>query len=104
MKPNPDFVSQVKGLFKPDDTLLVICRSGGRSAKAVDLLAQAGFKQAWNIVEGVEGDLVEDPASPSFGKRTKNGWKNAGLPWNYDLDPAKMRLPAVQEPTVAAKP
>jgi rhodanese-related sulfurtransferase len=104
MKPNPEFVAQVKELFKPSDTLLVICRSGGRSAKAVDLLAKAGFTQSWSVVDGVEGDLVEDPASPSFGKRTKNGWKNAGLPWNYDLDPAKMRLPAPPEPVAPTKP
>ena len=101
MKPNPDFVAQAKELFTPADTLLVICRSGGRSAKAVDALAAAGFKQVYNIVDGVEGDLVEDPASPDHGKRTKNGWKISGLPWTYDLDPAKMRLPAQPVP---AKP
>jgi len=104
MRPNPDFVAQVTELFKASDTLIVICRSGTRSARAVDLLAAAGYKQAWSVIDGVEGDMVEDRASPSFGKRTKNGWKNAGLPWNYELDPAKMRLPAAQQPTVAAKP
>ncbi|MFA6958929.1 MAG: rhodanese-like domain-containing protein [Thermoanaerobaculia bacterium] len=104
MKPNPDFVAQVKELFKPSDTLLVICRSGTRSAKAVDLLGAAGFKQAWSVIDGVEGDMVEDRASPSFGKRTKNGWKNGGLPWNYEIDPMKMRLPAVQQPAAVTKP
>ncbi|MBI2212586.1 MAG: sulfurtransferase [Acidobacteria bacterium] len=98
MKPNPEFLKQATATFKPSDTLLVICRSGGRSAKAVDALAAAGYKQVYNIVEGVEGDLVDDPASPNHGKRLKNGWKNAGLPWTYDLDPAKMRLP-IAEPT-----
>lgn len=29
MKPNPDFVSQVKTVIKPTDILLVMCRSGG---------------------------------------------------------------------------
>jgi rhodanese-related sulfurtransferase len=103
MKPNPEFVAQAKALFEPSDTLLVICRSGTRSAKAVDALAKEGFKQAWNIVDGVEGDLVNDPQSPQHGKRMKNGWKNAGLPWTYELDPAKMRLPAAEQ-VAAPKP
>jgi len=99
MKSNPDFVTEVKRLFKPSDTLLVICRSGGRSAQAVDLLAEAGFKQVYNITEGVEGDAVDDPESVFHGKRMKNGWKNSGLPWTYDLDPDKMRLPATPKET-----
>ena len=35
----------------------------------------------------MEGDTVNDPESAYHGKRMKNGWKNAGLPWTYDLDP-----------------
>jgi rhodanese-related sulfurtransferase len=96
MTPNPDFLDRVKALFKPSDTLLVICRSGGRSARAVDVLAGAGFKQVYSIVDGMEGDPVEDPANPQAGKRVKNGWKNSDLPWTYDLDPAKMSLPAAR--------
>lgn len=94
MKPNPEFLTHAKAVFAPTDTLLVTCRSGGRSAKAVDMLAGAGFKQVYNIVDGVEGDLVLDPKNPDHGKRKKNGWINSGLPWTYELDPAKMRLPA----------
>jgi rhodanese-related sulfurtransferase len=40
---------------KPDDMLLVICRSGGRSAMAINALAKAGFKNVYNIIEGMEG-------------------------------------------------
>ena len=93
MKPNPNFVARAKERFKPSDTLLVVCRSGGRSAKAVDLLAEAGFKQVYNIIDGMEGDVIDDPESVFHGKRMKNGWKNSGLPWTYDLDPEKMMLP-----------
>jgi rhodanese-related sulfurtransferase len=96
MAPNPEFLDRVKTLFKPSDTLLVMCRSGGRSARAVDLLASAGFRQVYSIVDGMEGDPLDDPSSPQAGKRVKNGWKNAGLPWTYDLDPGKMSLPAVK--------
>jgi rhodanese-related sulfurtransferase len=92
-KPNPNFLAQVKELFKPSDTLLVMCRSGGRSAVAVNLLTEAGFKKVYNIIDGMEGDLVDDPDNVHHGKRLKNGWKNSVLPWSYDLDPKKMRLP-----------
>ena len=60
---------------------------------AVNLLAEAGFKNAYNIIDGMEGDLVEDPDSMFVGKRMKNGWKNAGVPWTYDVDPDLVRLP-----------
>jgi rhodanese-related sulfurtransferase len=92
MKPNPDFLALVKEWARPSETILVMCRSGGRSAMAVNALAQAGYKHVYNIIDGMEGDRVKDADSPDFGKRTKSGWKNAGLPWTYDLDPAKMRL------------
>jgi rhodanese-related sulfurtransferase len=95
MKPNPDFVAQVKAVAAPEDTLLIICRSGGRSAKAVNLLAEAGFKNAYTVTDGMEGDVVDDPASVFHGKRMKNGWKNAGLSWTFDQEPERMRLPAV---------
>ncbi len=93
MKPNPDFLSQVKELAKPTDILLVMCRSGGRSAQAVNQLAEAGYPTVYNIIDGMEGDVVDDPGSVFQGQRMKNGWKNSGLPWTYDLDPARMQLP-----------
>jgi len=97
MKPNPDFLSQVKEIAGPADTILVLCRSGGRSAMAANQLAEAGFRNVYNIVEGMEGDLVDDPGSVFQGQRMKNGWKNSGLPWTYDPDPERMRLPGDPE-------
>ncbi len=41
----------------------------------------------------MEGSRVEDPESVFNGTRMKNGWKASGLPWTYDLDPARMALP-----------
>jgi rhodanese-related sulfurtransferase len=93
MTPNPDFVAKVKELAKPDDVLLVMCRSGGRSAQAVNRLAEAGFRNVYNIVDGMEGDVVEDPESVFQGQRMMNGWKNSGLPWTYELAPDRMKLP-----------
>jgi rhodanese-related sulfurtransferase len=84
MEPNADFVEMVedrlgsKGLGK-NDRVILICRSGERSAQAANALAQEGFRNVWTVVEGFEGDL--DPQ----GHRNLNGWKNDGLPWSYDL-------------------
>lgn len=86
---NKAFVAQVKEIAQPADILLVTCRSGGRGAMAVNQLAAAGFKNAYNIVDGIEGDTVDDPESVFHGKRMKNGWKNSA-PWVYDVDPEKI--------------
>ena len=44
LKPLPDFVARVQKVAKPDDTLMVMCRSGGRGAMAVNLLAKLGSR------------------------------------------------------------
>ena len=93
MKPNPEFVSQVMTIAGPDDTVLVMCRSGGRSAAAVNLLAKAGYKHVYNVTDGMEGDEVADSGSAFLGKRMRNGWKNSGLPWTYEVMPERMLLP-----------
>jgi rhodanese-related sulfurtransferase len=93
MQPLPDFVSRVQKVAKPDDTLLVMCRSGGRSALAVNALGRAGFKNVYNITDGMEGDAVKDPDSVFRGQRLVNGWKNSGLPWTYHVAPERMLLP-----------
>ena len=73
---------------------MVMCRSGGRSAMAVNLLAKAGFTNVYNIIDGMEGDAVEDPDSVFVGQRLVNGWKNAGCPWTYELTGDRLLLPA----------
>ena len=88
MQVNEHFLEQVKARFKPQDTLLVMCRSGQRAAAAVNQLAEAGFKQVYNIVDGFEGELDKDQQSPNLGKRTVDGWRNSKAPWTYELDPA----------------
>jgi rhodanese-related sulfurtransferase len=96
LEPNPDFISEVKRLFAPNDTLLVMCRSGDRSARAVDALAKAGFVNVYNIIDGMEGDKVNDPVSVYDGKRMKNGWKNSGSPWTYEVNPELAGLSSVK--------
>jgi len=96
VEPNPDFIPRVKSLFTPTDTLLVMCRSGDRSAMAVNALAKAGFVNVYNIIDGMEGDKVDDPGSVYHGKRMRNGWKNCGAPWTYEVNPEQTCLPCVK--------
>jgi rhodanese-related sulfurtransferase len=86
----PDFVERVATVAGPEDTIFVMCRSGGRSAIAVNLLAQAGYRHVYNIVDGMEGDTVDDVSSVFHGQRVKNGWKNSGAPWTYKPSPERM--------------
>lgn len=77
MDHNANFVADVEaaGVSK-DQTLLLICRSGQRSASAATALTQAGFENCYNVAEGFEGD------KDASGHRGKvGGWKQAGLPW-----------------------
>ena len=89
---NANFAPEVKRLAEPTDTLLLMCRSGGRSAMAVNQLAEGGYKKLYNITDGMEGDKVEDPESVYAGKRMRNGWKNWGLPWTYGIDPERVLI------------
>lgn len=88
---NQNFLAAVKerleekGLTR-DDKVFLMCRSGGRSASAADLLSEAGFTNVFSVVDGYEGDKEKN------GKRILNGWKNSDLPWSYKLDKKKMYL------------
>jgi rhodanese-related sulfurtransferase len=93
MKPLPDFASRVSEVAKPGDTLMVMCRSGGRSAIAVNMLAKAGFKNVYNIIDGMEGDANADSDTVAKAQPLKEGWKNSGCPWTKKLTPERMMLP-----------
>ena len=97
VEPNPDFIAEAKRQFKSTDTILVMCRSGDRSAMAVNALAKAGFVKVYNIIDGMEGDVVDDPKNKHHGKRMKNGWKNCGAPWTYEVNPEQTCLPGVRK-------
>jgi len=100
LKPNNDFTTAIldqlkaKKLDKTADIIL-ICRSGSRSSKAANLLAQAGFKKVYTVIDGYEGDKAKK--GPNKGKRVVNGWKNSGLPWTYKLTKNKMYKVASQQ-------
>ncbi len=93
--PNPDFVDAISKKAQQKEVgkngkIFVMCRSGGRSAKAADALTKAGYTQVYSVIDGFEGDSVK--SGDQKGKRTINGWKNSNLPWSYNLEKSKMYL------------
>jgi len=88
MDANPDFMEQFASRF-PDKKapVIVMCRSGHRSGKAIKLLVQAGYTNLYQMWEGFEGLAVKDKDLPSFGTKIVDGWKNRGLPYTWDMDP-----------------
>ncbi|AOK32037.1 MULTISPECIES: rhodanese-like domain-containing protein [Burkholderia] len=74
---NPRFVRELEAKAGGKDTVvLLLCRSGNRSAQAAEAAAKAGFSQVFNVLEGFEGDL--DGAGH---RGAINGWRLHGLPW-----------------------
>ncbi len=75
MQPNPDFLAVMQAHFPPGAKLLIGCQMGGRSARAAQLLAGAGYEAAVNVDGGFGGR--RDPAT---GQVIAEGWAPAGLP------------------------
>ena len=60
--------------------VIVMCRSGSRSAGAVNAMVEAGIETPiYNMIDGFEGDKND------AGRREVNGWKQAGAEWTYDV-------------------
>lgn len=76
---NPRFVKELEAKVKKDQVVLFLCRSGKRSALAAEAAAKAGFANAFNVLEGFEGELNERQQRGESG-----GWRHAGLPWTQD--------------------
>lgn len=76
MKPNPDFVAQLKEKVPQDALVMFLCRSGGRSHDTAVAATEAGYAEAYNILEGFEGDR-----DGSGHRNTVGGWRARGLPW-----------------------
>ena len=76
-KQNSDFLRELKDQVKSADApVMFLCRSGGRSHNAAAAATQAGYTNAFNVLEGFEGDKDDQ------GRRnTVGGWRHAGLPW-----------------------
>ncbi len=81
---NTQFVPQVRQVMlgglschvKDCAPVVLICRSGKRSAEAGELLLQQGFEDVYNVDEGFEGELDDDHHRSTLG-----GWRFHNLPW-----------------------
>ncbi|MGO4330777.1 rhodanese-like domain-containing protein [Cupriavidus sp. 2TAF22] len=74
---NPRFVRELEAKTGKDAVVLLLCRSGNRSALAAEAATKAGLAQVYNVQEGFEGDLDEQQRRGGLG-----GWRFHGLPWS----------------------
>jgi rhodanese-related sulfurtransferase len=75
MSMNPDFDAQLLAGVPPGHKVLMLCRSGVRSVATAKRATELGL-QAYNILQGFEGDADEN------GQRNRRGgWRLQGLPW-----------------------
>jgi len=74
MQPNPDFLAVVEALYPKDHKLILGCQSGGRSLRAAEALAAAGYTAIVDQRAGFGG------ARDAFGQVSEAGWAAAGLP------------------------
>lgn len=79
MNRNPRFVKELEAKLQKQQTILLLCRSGKRSAEAAKVATQAGFTQVYNIAQGFEGDLNAQQQRGTLG-----GWRYANLPWQQN--------------------
>ena len=76
---NPRFVRELEAKVKKDETVLLLCRSGKRSALAAEAATKGGFTRVFNVAEGFEGELNDAQQRGRF-----DGWRFRGLPWAQD--------------------
>lgn len=77
---NPRFVRELEARIGDKNQLvLLLCRSGKRSALAAEAATKAGFSQIFNVLEGFEGEI---DAHKQRGHG--DGWRFRGLPWEQD--------------------
>jgi glyoxylase-like metal-dependent hydrolase (beta-lactamase superfamily II)/rhodanese-related sulfurtransferase len=75
MAMNPDFDAQLQAAVPVGKKVLLLCRSGVRSVAAAQRATALGL-QAYNILEGFEGDPNDDAQ-----RNRRGGWRFYGLPW-----------------------
>ncbi len=76
---NPRFVRELEAKTGKDARILLLCRSGKRSALAAEAAAAAGFTQVFNVLEGFEGEI-----DAHHHRGDQDGWRFHGLPWQQD--------------------
>lgn len=74
--PNPDFLPQLAQVAQKDEVILFLCRGAVRSRHAAKLATENGYVNAFDILEGFEGEKDAEGH-----RKNVNGWCKAGLPW-----------------------
>ena len=77
MLANADFAQHLEMQVDKEALVIFMCRTGGRSHNAAAVAAKLGFSEAYNMLEGFEGE-----ANTEKQRTLINGWKHAGLPWH----------------------
>jgi rhodanese-related sulfurtransferase len=72
--PNERFADEVARVIAPDRRIFVGCQVGGRSQRACEILATAGFSDLTNVQGGFGG------ARDRAGNVVAPGWTDSGLP------------------------
>jgi rhodanese-related sulfurtransferase len=75
-RPNAEFLAELAAAVPKETPVMFLCRSGARSHAAAEAATQAGWREAYNVLEGFEGDKDEAQHRGNLG-----GWRKAGLPW-----------------------
>jgi rhodanese-related sulfurtransferase len=75
MAMNPNFDAELSAAVPAGKKVVLLCRSGVRSVAAAKRATELGL-QAFNILEGFEGDPDEHAQ-----RGNKGGWRLHGLPW-----------------------
>ncbi len=78
MAVNAGFDEAMRAAVPPGKKALLLCRSGVRSIAAARRATQLGI-EAWNILEGFEGDANADGHRGLTG-----GWRMRSLPWRQN--------------------
>ncbi len=73
------FVQDLKRVVQPEETVLLLCRSGVRSHHAAHFAHKAGYVNAYNVLEGFEGQR-----NHVHQRGFVDGWRSHGLPWIQD--------------------
>ncbi len=75
---NPGFDDGIRAAAPAGRKAVLLCRSGVRSIAAARRAAELGV-QAYNILEGFEGD-----ADAQGHRGNRGGWRQRGLPWRQN--------------------
>ncbi|WP_277185449.1 rhodanese-like domain-containing protein [Caballeronia sp. BR00000012568055] len=74
--PNGEFIEHLRQVASPDVPVVFLCRSAARSKLAAVAAQKEGFGQAYDLLEGFEGDK-----DGQGHRKTVAGWCFRGLPW-----------------------